>query len=83
MVTQVRKAARQLLAIVQLALRCTPSLPCLCNGDRTIDDMRARLHLQGSDQHAAQHMRAAVQAATNSFYTRQYDAFQKMTNNIL
>ena len=45
--------------------------------------MRARLHLQGNEQNAAQHMRAAVQAATNSFYTRQYDAFQKMTNNML
>jgi hypothetical protein len=80
---QVRKAARQLLAIVQLALLCTPSLPCLCNGQQTLDDMRARLHLQGSEQQAAQYMRAAIQAATNSFYTRQYDTFQKLTNNIL
>jgi hypothetical protein len=39
--------------------------------------------VQGSEQQAAQHMRAAVHAATNSFYTRQYDAFQKITNNIL
>jgi hypothetical protein len=45
--------------------------------------MRARLHLQGSEQQAAQYMRAAIQAATNSFYTRQYDTFQKLTNNIL
>jgi phosphatidylinositol 4-kinase len=79
----VRKASRQLLAVVQLALRSTPSLPCLCNGDRTIHDMRARLHLQGNEQQAALHMRAAVQGAANSFYTRQYDAFQKLTNNIL
>jgi phosphatidylinositol 4-kinase len=79
----VRKAARQLLAVVQLALRCSPSLPCLCNGDRTIHELSARLHLQGSEQQASQYMRAAVQAATNSFYTRQYDAFQKITNNIL
>ncbi len=78
-----RKAAQQLLAVVQLALRCSPSLPCLCNGDRTIPEMRARLHLQGSEQQAAQYMRSALQAAANSFFTRQYDAFQKITNNIL
>ena len=78
-----RRAARQLLAVVQLALRSTPSLPCLCYGERTVVDLRARLHLQGNEQQAAQHMRAAVQAATNSFYTRQYDTFQKITNNIL
>jgi hypothetical protein len=80
---QVRKASRQLLAVVQLALRSNPSLPCLCSGERTVHDLSARLHLQGSEQQAARHMRAAVQGATNSFYTRQYDAFQKITNNIL
>jgi phosphatidylinositol kinase/protein kinase (PI-3 family) len=55
----------------------------LCNGQRSVHDLSARLHLQGNEQQAAQHMRAAVQAATNSFYTRQYDTFQKITNNIL
>jgi hypothetical protein len=43
---QVRKASRQLLAVVQLALRSAPSLPCLCNRERTVHDLRARLHLQ-------------------------------------
>ena len=56
-------------------------LPCF-KGTKTIKNLRARFQPEKTDREAAQHMKALIKRSYESFFTRGYDEFQRLTNGI-
>lgn len=56
-------------------------LPCF-KGDVTIKKLRARFVLDKSEREAALYMRSLIRQSYESFYTKGYDEFQRLTNGI-
>ncbi|ODQ65389.1 hypothetical protein NADFUDRAFT_51982 [Nadsonia fulvescens var. elongata DSM 6958] len=68
--------------IIQSVLPMKDSgLPCF-KGEATIRKLRSRFVLEKSQQEAANHFRGLIKKSVDSYYTKGYDEFQRLTNGI-
>jgi phosphatidylinositol 4-kinase len=56
-------------------------LPCF-KGKTTIRKLRQRFVLDKTEREAANHFRGLIRKSAESFYTKGYDEFQRLTNGI-
>lgn len=77
-----RKHARRIIGLVSL-MNCTaPHLPCFAAGAKAISDLESRFKLSLSEEDSNRFIDTLVRGSIDSFFTRQYDNFQRLTNSI-
>jgi phosphatidylinositol 4-kinase B len=84
-----RKHADRLSSLVEIMMECGIDVPCFRKYDRTRPNsnvaaqLRARFHLNLTEEQLHKHVEKLVHGSLNSYSTRLYDTYQYFTNGIL
>lgn len=79
---EARAHARQILMVVEIAFVGQPDLACF-SGRNVLEDLEDRFKPNLSKTQAAAHFKGLIAEAYDSWFTRQYDKFQRLSNGIL
>eukprot|EP00290_Baffinella_frigidus_P042701 CAMPEP_0180280490 /NCGR_PEP_ID=MMETSP0988-20121125/8662_1 /TAXON_ID=697907 /ORGANISM="non described non described, Strain CCMP2293" /LENGTH=292 /DNA_ID=CAMNT_0022252343 /DNA_START=117 /DNA_END=995 /DNA_ORIENTATION=+ len=76
-----RQHARQIQMLVEITRAGQPDLPCFQSAS-VLEELEDRFKTRLSREQAAAHFSGMIREAMDSWYTRQYDKFQRLSNGI-
>jgi len=79
-----RKHYKKIMLLVEMTMegKGKKVLPCLQGGQKVLDDLLARFHLEWSDEQCEKFTMELIEEARGSWRTIVYDAYQLILNNI-
>jgi phosphatidylinositol 4-kinase len=83
---EVRKHAHRVCLLVEVMMSGGNSeggMACFAAGTATLAQLRARFQLQLSEAQVVEHVMDLIEVSVDSWRTRQYDSYQRITNGIL
>ncbi|CAJ0583269.1 unnamed protein product, partial [Mesorhabditis spiculigera] len=77
-----RKHHERIMNIVEIMAHAGSPLPCFRGGEATVKAMRARFHMNCTENQLKAEVDKMIEQSRDAFTTRLYDSFQYYTNNI-
>jgi len=80
----VRKHYKKIMLLVEMTMegKGKKVLPCLQDGQKVLDDLKTRFHLDWTDEQIEKYIMELIEDARGSWRTIVYDAYQLILNNI-